>query len=52
VSQTTDLLARARARTRSFGHYWKFLVPLHVAGAFSHWPLGQRIFARMNPFLW
>ena len=36
---------------KQVGFWWKFLIPLHVAGAFSHWALGQRVFVRMNP-LW
>lgn len=35
---------------KNVGQYWKFVIPLHVAGAFTHVAKGQPIFTRMNPF--
>jgi hypothetical protein len=35
---------------KQMGTYGKFLIPLHVGGAFSHFFRGQTIFARVNPF--
>mmetsp|Transcript_23533 Transcript_23533/g.28275 ORF Transcript_23533/g.28275 Transcript_23533/m.28275 type:complete len:190 (+) Transcript_23533:195-764(+) len=35
---------------KQLGTYGKYLIPLHVGGAFSHYFRGQTIFARMNPF--
>ena len=35
---------------KTLGHYGKYLIPLHVAGAGYHVAKGQTIFARMNPF--
>eukprot|EP00980_Cylindrotheca_fusiformis_P006701 scaffold1398_cov116-Cylindrotheca_fusiformis.AAC.18 len=35
---------------KTLGTYGKFLVPLHVAGAFSHFFRGHAIFSRINPF--
>jgi cytochrome b561 len=32
-------------------YWWKFIIPLHIAGAGFHFVRGQRIFARMNPFV-
>jgi cytochrome b561 len=36
---------------KQFGHWWKLTIPLHFMGALAHAAQGQRIFARMNPFL-
>jgi len=35
---------------KQVGVYGKYLVPLHVAGAFQHWARGHTIFSRINPF--
>lgn len=35
---------------KQLGTYGKYLIPLHVGGAFSHYFRGQTIFARINPF--
>ena len=35
---------------KQLGTYGKYLVPLHVGGAFMHYFRGQTIFARINPF--
>ncbi|CAB9506667.1 Prokaryotic cytochrome b561 [Seminavis robusta] len=35
---------------KQLGTYGKFVVPLHVAGAFQHFFRGHTIFARVNPF--
>mmetsp|Transcript_33175 Transcript_33175/g.48651 ORF Transcript_33175/g.48651 Transcript_33175/m.48651 type:complete len:192 (+) Transcript_33175:66-641(+) len=35
---------------KTLGTYGKFLIPIHVGGAFSHYFKGQSIFARINPF--
>ena len=35
---------------KTLGTYGKYLIPLHVGGAFSHYFRGQTIFARVNPF--
>eukprot|EP00339_Tiarina_fusa_P018841 CAMPEP_0117006668 /NCGR_PEP_ID=MMETSP0472-20121206/6814_1 /TAXON_ID=693140 ORGANISM="Tiarina fusus, Strain LIS" /NCGR_SAMPLE_ID=MMETSP0472 /ASSEMBLY_ACC=CAM_ASM_000603 /LENGTH=189 /DNA_ID=CAMNT_0004708199 /DNA_START=23 /DNA_END=592 /DNA_ORIENTATION=- len=35
---------------KQLGTYGKFLVPMHVGGAFMHFFKGQTIFARVNPF--
>jgi len=35
---------------KQLGVYGKYLVPLHIAGAFKHTFLGQGIFYRINPF--
>jgi cytochrome b561 len=35
---------------KQLGTYGKFVIPLHVAGAFTHYFRGQTIFARINPF--
>lgn len=35
---------------KQIGTYGKYLVPLHVAGAFQHYFRGQVIFSRVNPF--
>lgn len=35
---------------KQLGTYGKFLVPLHVAGAFTHYFRGHTIFSRVNPF--
>jgi len=35
---------------KQLGTYGKFLIPLHVAGAFKHSIMGNGIFSRINPF--
>mmetsp|Transcript_31157 Transcript_31157/g.41581 ORF Transcript_31157/g.41581 Transcript_31157/m.41581 type:complete len:189 (-) Transcript_31157:54-620(-) len=35
---------------KTLGTYGKFLIPLHVAGAFKHYFTGAGIFSRINPF--
>lgn len=35
---------------KQLGTYGKYVVPVHVAGAFSHFFRGHTIFARVNPF--
>jgi len=35
---------------KTLGVYGKYVVPLHVAGAFQHVFRGHTIFARINPF--
>lgn len=36
---------------KQFGYYFQFLVPIHIGGSAFHWVQGQRILARMNPFI-
>mmetsp|Transcript_32712 Transcript_32712/g.49300 ORF Transcript_32712/g.49300 Transcript_32712/m.49300 type:complete len:190 (-) Transcript_32712:90-659(-) len=35
---------------KQLGVYGKYLIPLHVGGAFTHFFKGQTIFSRVNPF--
>mmetsp|Transcript_26261 Transcript_26261/g.39762 ORF Transcript_26261/g.39762 Transcript_26261/m.39762 type:complete len:190 (-) Transcript_26261:102-671(-) len=35
---------------KTLGTYGKYLIPMHVGGAFTHYFKGQRIFSRVNPF--
>ena len=35
---------------KQLGTYGKYLIPLHVAGAFQHSLRGHAIFSRINPF--
>ena len=35
---------------KQLGTYGKYLIPLHVAGAFQHTLRGHAIFSRVNPF--
>lgn len=35
---------------KQVGTYGKYLIPIHMAGAFKHPLMGQRIFHRINPF--
>ena len=48
--QTGQIAKNAFNFHKTMGVYGKYLVPLHVAGAFGHFARGQTIFARMNPF--
>jgi len=32
------------------GEYGKYLIPIHAGAAVGHASMGQKIFARINPF--
>ena len=35
---------------KTLGTYGKYLIPIHIGAAFSHYFRGQSIFTRINPF--
>jgi len=35
---------------KQVGQYWKYVIPVHVAGSLTHVAKGQPIFTRMNPW--
>ena len=36
---------------KTVGKYGKYLVPLHIGGVVAHLSMGQRVLAKMNPFV-
>jgi len=46
-----DVTKKAVGYHKTVGYYGKYIIPVHVGGALAHFGMGQRIFARMNPFI-
>ena len=47
---TILVLSKSFQIHKQLGVYGKFLVPLHVGGALTHYVRGHTIFNRVNPF--